>query len=130
MKLSAPDYIVLIVEDLDRSLEFYLRVLGLTLGHRTESYAQLWTGPTQLSLYERSAMQEMLGVELAAPSSGAPSFELGFKVEDVDDALAELAERGVETVAGPTNRAWGQRSGHIRDPDGHLIEIVQDRAPG
>jgi len=26
----------------------------------------------------------------------------------------------------PTTRLWGQRTAYIRDPDGHLIELVQD----
>jgi lactoylglutathione lyase len=129
MNLSAPSYVVLIVEDLDRSLEFYLRVLGLTLGHRTETYAQLWTGATQLALYERGSMAEMLGIALEVPAPQAPGFELGFKVESADDTLAELAEHGISPVSGPIDRPWGQRSAHVRDPDGHLIEFVQDAAP-
>ena len=43
MKLRLPDYIILIVEDLDRALEFYTGVLGLNLKHRAEAFAQLLT---------------------------------------------------------------------------------------
>jgi catechol 2,3-dioxygenase-like lactoylglutathione lyase family enzyme len=53
--LSAPDYVILIVEDLDRALRFYVNVLGLQLGHRSGDYAQLDTGATRLALYTRSA---------------------------------------------------------------------------
>ena len=35
MKLSAPDYVVLVVEELDRALGFYVGVLGLELQHRS-----------------------------------------------------------------------------------------------
>jgi len=37
MKLAVPDYVILIVEDLDRALRFYTDVLELRLGHRTRS---------------------------------------------------------------------------------------------
>ncbi|MGH7792503.1 MAG: VOC family protein, partial [Thermodesulfobacteriota bacterium] len=51
MKLTLPDYVILIVDDLDRALEFYTGVLGLRLGHRSGDYAQLETGATRLGLY-------------------------------------------------------------------------------
>ncbi len=126
MELRLPDYIVVIVEDLDRSIEFYVEQLGLTLSHRSGEYAQLHTGPTRLSLYSRSAMSETLGRTLSAPSPDAPGFELGFKVDDVDAAFAELTQAGVESSMPPTDRFWGQRTAYLRDPDGHLIELVQD----
>jgi catechol 2,3-dioxygenase-like lactoylglutathione lyase family enzyme len=56
VELTAPDYMILIVEDLDRALHFYTGVLGLRLGHRSGDYAQLDTGATRLALYTRSAM--------------------------------------------------------------------------
>ena len=51
MELTAPDYVILIVADLDRALRFYTGVLGLRLGHRSGDYAQLDTGATRLALY-------------------------------------------------------------------------------
>ena len=67
LNLSAPDYLILIVEDLDRALGFYVDVLGLRLGHRSGDYAQLDTGTTRLALYTRSAMAKTLGMSLDRP---------------------------------------------------------------
>jgi catechol 2,3-dioxygenase-like lactoylglutathione lyase family enzyme len=125
MRLEAPDYVVLIVEDLERALGFWCGVLGLALGHRSGSFAQLLTGRTRVALYERSAMQQTLGVPLAAPARDAPGFEIGFKVPDVDAAFAELVAKGAEPAAAPTTRDWGQRTAYVRDPDGHLVELAQ-----
>jgi catechol 2,3-dioxygenase-like lactoylglutathione lyase family enzyme len=126
MELTSPDYIVLIVEDLDRALHFYTRVLGLRLGHRSGDYAQLDTSGTRLALYTRSAMAETLSIPLAVAAANAPGFEIGFKVADVDAAFSELVARGASAVVPPTNRFWGQRTAYVRDPDGHLVELAQD----
>jgi lactoylglutathione lyase len=126
VKLSRPDYVILIVTDLEESLEFYTQVLGLRLGHRAEEYVQLETGATRLGLYTREAMAKTLGTPLAAPAPDAPGFEIGFKVPDVDAACRELVgRRGIPQVP-PLDRPWGQRTAYLRDPDGHLIELVQD----
>ena len=125
MKVVRFDYTVLIVSDLDRSLDFYIDVLGIPLGHRSGGYAQLRTGPTRLALYTREAMQETLGNAISAPDPRAPSFELGFIVDDVDAVYADFVRRGAESAVPPTDREWGQRSAYLRDPDGHLVEIVQ-----
>lgn len=126
MELSAPDYVILIVEDLDRALEFYTGVLGIRLGHRSGKYAQLDTGTTRLALYTRTAMEETLGMSLGKPAANAPGFEIGFKVPQVDVAFNELVARGAAPVVPPTDRFWGQRTAYVRDPDDHLIELAQE----
>lgn len=126
MDFTNLDYVVLIVENLDRAVTFYGQVLGLRLGHRSEEYAQFATGSTRFGLYTRKAMAETLGVALTKPPGEAPAFEIGFKVPDVDRAFSELTALGASPAAPPTTRAWGQRTAYVRDPDGHLIELAQD----
>ena len=125
MQLEAPDYVVLVVDDLDRALPFYTDVLGLALGHRSGPFAQLDTGRTRVALFEREAMGRTLERPLRPPPEDAPGFELGFKVDDVDAAWATLLERGARPAVAPTDRPWGQRTAYVRDPDGHWIELAQ-----
>lgn len=125
MQFELADYVIIIVEDLDRSLNFYQDVLGLTLGHRAGDYAQFNTGTTRISLYTRRAMAATLGADIDPAPDSAPGFELGFKVNNVDMAYATLVSRGATPMTPPTSRAWGQRTAYVRDPDGHLIEIAQ-----
>ena len=126
MEFSAPDYIVLVVEDLERAARFYTEVLGLRLAHRAEAYAQFETGPTRLALYTRESMAATLGLALEAPAAQAPGFELGFKVESADAAYAEIVRKGARPVTPPIDRPWGQRTAYVRDPDGHLLEVAED----
>jgi catechol 2,3-dioxygenase-like lactoylglutathione lyase family enzyme len=99
MELSAPDYVILIVEDLDRTLDFYTQVLGLRLGHRAGEYAQMDTGTTRLGFYTRTAMAQAVGFSLKKPAPDAAGFEIGFKVPDVNAAYNELVEKGAVDVA-------------------------------
>jgi lactoylglutathione lyase len=122
----APDYVVVIVEDVGRSVDFYTQVLGLRLAHRSGPYAQLDTGATRVGLYERAAMAATLGRPLRSPDPDAPAFELGFKVDDCDAVYTELLAKGARGVVEPTDRAWGQRTGYVVDPDGHLVELAED----
>lgn len=126
MQFTAPDYVILIVDDLDRALQFYTEVLGLRLGHRSGDYAQLDTGATRLAFYTRKAMEKTLSLSLTPPAQDTPGFEIGFKVPDVDTAFAELVAQGATPTISPTTRPWGQRTAYVRDPDGHLIELAQD----
>jgi lactoylglutathione lyase len=126
MTAGVADYVVLVVEDLDRAVDFYTRVLELRLGHRSGPYAQLDTGVTRIALFERAAMSSVLGRPLQPAHPDAPAFELGFKVDDCDAVYAALVQRGATEVVTPTDRAWGQRTAYVADPDGYLVELAQD----
>ena len=126
VRFRAPDYVVVVVEDLDRALRFYCDLLGLPLDHRSGPFAQFATGVTRVALYERRAMAATLGRELEPPSPDAPGFELGFKVDDCDAAFDDLVSGGAAPAVPPTDRVWGQRTAYVRDPDGHLVELAQD----
>lgn len=120
------DYVILIVEDLDRAVRFYEGVLGIPLAHRAEAYAQFATGDTRLGLYTRAAMSATLDLPLKPHPYDAPGFEIGFKVADCDAVYEELVLEGASPVVSPGDRPWGQRTAYVRDPDGHLIELAQD----
>lgn len=125
LQFDHADYVVLVVDDLDRSLTFYTETIGLALSHRADRFAQLDTGATRIAIYERSAMEDTLGMDSKAPAPDAPGFELGFKVDDVDATVDTIRDR-VDVVCEPTTRPWGQRTAYVGDPDGHLVEFAQD----
>lgn len=118
------DYVVLVVEDLDRSLAFYRDRLGLSLRHRAEQFAQLETGRTRFGLFTRAAMAGTLHCDLRRPAPDQAAFELGFRVADVDAAWDELTAAGAPGVTPPETRPWGQRTAYLRDPDGNLVELA------
>jgi len=126
LHLGAADYVVVVVGDLDASVAFYTETLGIPLAHRSGPFAQLDTGTTRIGLFEREVMAETIGRPIEGPPDPTrPAFELGFHVDSVDTALDIVAARGVTVVVPATDRAWGQRTAYIADPDGNLIELVE-----
>jgi catechol 2,3-dioxygenase-like lactoylglutathione lyase family enzyme len=67
------------------------------------------------------------------PTAAPPPFpyygveHIGFTVDDVDAACAELRDKGAEIAIGPLTRDPGTRLAFIRGPDGIMVEIVQQR---
>ena len=127
MKLDSLDYVILIVEDIEKTIKFYQNILGLELSHRSGDYAQMFTGTTRLGFYSRNAMSETIGKELADTPENSFKFEIGFKVNNIDELYQQLLCKGVEGVVSPTTRSWGQRTAYIYDPDRNLIELAQDK---
>ena len=125
MELKSLDYVVLIVDDIDKAQRFYTETLGLPLKHRSGDYAQIALSGTRLGLFSRNAMASVLGHALPPAAPGA-NFELGFKVDDCDAAFDELVACGVPAITAPQTRPWGQRTAYVADPDGNLIELVED----
>ncbi len=132
----------IVVADMDRSLEIYQGILGLTVEYTKESeptsysypvfeipreaklrFATLNAGPDQprvLALTEIKGIQ--LG-ELPLPRPGA----LVFEVPDMDPVLAGLRARDdVHVYEEETLRTQDGRVGReigFVDPDGHLIVL-------
>ncbi|WP_207897971.1 VOC family protein [Amycolatopsis pittospori] len=46
------------------------------------------------------------------------------QVDDVDAAYAEAKASGAEIVHDLTDEAWGVRRFFVRDPDGHVVNVL------
>ena len=123
MALKRVDYVILYVEDLGRSIGFYRDVIGLPFKFEDNGYAEFATEGTKFSLFERSGLPGLLG-RPATP--GGPGGEVAFLVEDVDAEASRLRAAGAEILSGPVDRAWGQRTLHLADPDGFVVELAQE----
>jgi lactoylglutathione lyase len=116
-------YVILYVDDLDRSVAFYRDLLGLPLKFAQAGYAEFATEGTRFALYERARLPELIG---RAAAGGDPAMEILFLVPDVDAEAEWLRQAGVEVLSGPVDRAWGHRTLHLLDPDAHVVELAQE----
>jgi catechol 2,3-dioxygenase-like lactoylglutathione lyase family enzyme len=122
MRVDHLDHLVLTVRDIERSVSFYIRVLGMAETTFGDGRKALIFGSSKINLHEAGHEFEP---KAAQPTPG--SADLCFVVgDDLDSVQAQLAAAGVEVEIGPVRRtgAVGEMvSVYIRDPDQNLIEL-------
>jgi lactoylglutathione lyase len=117
------DYVILYVGDLDRAISFYRDVIGLPFKFSEAGYAEFATEGAKFALYDRAGLQTLIGRE---GTDGETTMEVAFLVDDVDGEARRLRAAGVDVLSGPVDRPWGQRTFHLLDPDGHVVELAQE----
>lgn len=122
MKL-AMKYVILYVNDFDKTMKFYKDILGLPVKMQHDTYVEFDTGATTLSVNTRESVKEMIGLEMPTGSDASQTFELGFVVEDVEATIETLRGLDVPIYKEPVTKPWGQTVAYVTDPDGHYIEI-------
>ncbi|MFV0410504.1 MAG: VOC family protein [Paracoccus sp. (in: a-proteobacteria)] len=122
MQIDRLDHLVLTVRDLDASIDFYTRVLGMRLETFGAGRKALLFGAQKINLHLAGHEFEPKA-ERPTPGSADLCFLLSTSLEQIAD---ELAAAGVAVVEGPVQRtgAGGPiRSLYVRDPDHNLIEL-------
>ena len=112
---------MLIVADIDKSVEFYKKVFGFRVIMDFGANKTLTGG---LVLQTLDTWQEFIGTE--AVSFGGNSFEIYFEEDDFDKFAEKLKAFDVEYVHPIKEHSWGQRVVRIYDPDKHIIEIGEN----
>jgi lactoylglutathione lyase len=120
-------YSILFAADLDRSIGFYRDVIGLPFKFSNDSYAEFATEGAKFALFARDHLPELVGREVPADRVPWPQGEVAFFVDDPDAEHERLAAAGVEVLAPPTDRPWGERTLHVADPDGNVVELTRPK---
>ena len=118
MKLKNP---MLVVEDMEKSVRFYQKILGLRVITDFGANKVLTGG---LSLQTAETWRGFIGTD--AISFGGNSFELYFEEDDFDGFVSRLSQWEVEYVHPVKEHAWGQRVVRFYDPDRHIIEVGEN----
>ena len=108
---------LLTVSDLDAAVDTYRQVTGMEviMNHGwIATLAPPGDRRVQLSLITRDA---------TAPVNPAVSIE----VDDVEAAYAAARSAGLEIVHELTDEEWGVRRFFLKDPDGHVVNVVAHR---
>ncbi|ADY13635.1 VOC family protein [Sphaerochaeta globosa] len=111
------------VADMEESLEFYQKVVGLPLVRRVKSnefteLAFLGTSETQIELVHRSN---------AEPQPMGKGISLGFAVEDLEVMIQTVKDLGLELYEGPIAPNPHVRFFYVLDPNGLKIQFVERR---
>ncbi|MCM3037388.1 VOC family protein [Bacillus pumilus] len=116
-------YTILYVNDVEASIHFYQHVLGFPMKLRVDSYVEFDTGDVTLSINSRQDVKDALGLPVPEANQASQTFEIGFVVDDVEQTIAAMKEKGVSIIKEPAKKPWGQTVAYVADPDGHFIEI-------
>jgi catechol 2,3-dioxygenase-like lactoylglutathione lyase family enzyme len=147
------EHISIVVNDLEKSIEFYTKIFGYTLARKTETSAYLYLGTDLLEI-----MQSISPKEIDKPKTPEGWWKkahesigishIGFRVDDMDKTLERLTMLGVDIVRPPSvfkpnmkfvleleddklkraiqgpEKGWW-RIAYVADPDGIILEIVE-----
>ncbi len=123
--------VILAVDDVGRSVDFYERALGWPRNPRIDysNYVELLEpGGGCLGLFERSAFARTAGAEAppAKPEAdGQTATELYFRVDDVAPVMERLEELGARRLAPLQEKEWGEEAAYYADPDGNVVAVAR-----
>jgi lactoylglutathione lyase len=108
------------VENLEASISFYQNVLGLPFLDKGEEWAHFDSGAgTLLELFTggKSTLQ--------AKKPDQQSIALGLRVDNLDRAVAELKQKGVQFIPEGSGEFAGTRWAHFSDVEGNQLEVKE-----
>jgi catechol 2,3-dioxygenase-like lactoylglutathione lyase family enzyme len=120
------DHVEIIPSDLEKTIDFYVNVLGFEVKRRQK----VQVPPLQEVVYLRLGDTdiELLSVKDPDPSSQA-QWQVGYRmmaleVDDMNETIEYLKGKGVELTLGPMTIGKSTRA-EIKDPNGISIELRQ-----
>ena len=103
-------YTIKFVENMDKSVKFYVDTLGLKLRFSSPQWSEFDTGPTTMALH------------IASDEKPAGTCQLGFGLDDLGTFHDTAIASGVIFTAPPT-MLHGQRIAKFRDIDGAEVSV-------
>ena len=132
MKVLRVDHIGIAVNSIDEVKKLYSDVLGIThAGSETVQEQKVTTaffpvGDTELELLESTAPDGAIGKFIEAKGQGVQ--HIAFRVENIEEALAELKAKGVRLIdEKPRRGAGGAKIAflHPKSTFGVLVELSE-----
>jgi catechol 2,3-dioxygenase-like lactoylglutathione lyase family enzyme len=135
------DHVSIATKDLDRSLEFYTGLLGLSLMNRGEiddSLISDMSGQSDIKVLFADIdlgggqVLEVLQSEDTDSHVDHPSGHFALAVDDIEKIYRRLIEAGViaqgkVTEIDEPGHWFGAKAAYVLDPDGVTVELIQHR---
>ncbi|MEM8786881.1 MAG: VOC family protein [Pseudomonadota bacterium] len=125
--LAGLDHVVLLVDDLDRAQDFYLRVIGCTPGYSYPDIGmeQLWCGNALIGLWDINHQAAAYRRPAVNGGRNVDHICLALGPFELDDLQAHLAAHGV-AIERIEFQGGARGMGHavyIEDPFGNRLEL-------
>ncbi len=124
--------VCVLVEDIERSIRFYVDCLGFTLLHRAEGFADFSGAGLTLALWEIDHISQHTGIANTR-GPGAHKACIAVKLPsptEVDACYAELSAKGVTFQDAPADYPWNARCCYFTGPDDEVWELYAWREGG
>jgi catechol 2,3-dioxygenase-like lactoylglutathione lyase family enzyme len=118
---------VLLVEDVQRALDYYRDRLGFDVEHYDANpehygYARRDACAVHFACFSGA------GARPNSESVPPDMFDVYVYVDDVEALHEELVGRGADLVHGPVEQGYGLREIRVRDPDGYVLAFGRLRS--
>jgi catechol 2,3-dioxygenase-like lactoylglutathione lyase family enzyme len=111
--------VVLRSPDIERAAAFY-REMGFSFTRHSHG-----SGPEHYSSEVSGIVFEIYPATAKSPPTTGT--RIGFRVDSVGALVTSLTKLGAELVTPPSDSEWGRRA-VIKDPDGHVIELLTPKS--
>ena len=118
MNVKKVGNVILAVKDLNKSIEFYNKILGMPIKRQRENWVDLGQSGALLSLHPAST---------SSPHSGTSidnGILIGLLVGDVSSAINELKSKNVKIHRDIQDKSSGKNA-IILDPDEYMISLFE-----
>ena len=126
MQIDHLDHLVLTVRDMERTCEFYARILGMQVITFAEGRKALRFGKQKINLHQQG---KEIDPKAQSPTPG--SADLCFLTSlPLEEVITHLQSQNVSVLLGPVERTGATTSLvsiYFRDPDGNLLEVSNAR---
>ena len=106
--------VILLVSDMDKSIQFYRDVLELPIKNTSSEWVEFFSSGTVLALHPSKSKSRTKNSRVL----------VGFMVSDLEPVAKKLKDKKVEFFKEPKEESFGKHA-IIADPDGHLISIAE-----
>ena len=123
MQIDRLDHLVLTVADVEATVDFYTRVLGMRAETFDGGRRALVFGRQKINLHQ---VGREFSPRAARATAGSADFCLVTETP-LEQVQAELAAAGVRIEVGPVPKVGAlgpMQSVYVRDPDANLVEIA------
>ncbi len=107
--------VILLVSDMNKSVQFYKEVLNIPLKKKSDEWTEFFNKETVLALHPAKNKEKV---------KSGQHILVGFSASDFDQTVRNLQDKKVIFFKNPREEGFGKHA-IIEDPDGHLISIVK-----
>jgi lactoylglutathione lyase len=119
----------LFVDDVERAVAFYRRVLGFAEDHHVTDrrYVPMRRGQARIGIGRAAELPEDHPVRRTAGERGGLGVEIVLEIPDLEAAYHHAQSAGHPLASELVRQPWGLLDFRVLDPDGYYLRITEPR---